>query len=341
MSLGACFFSCFSARPHTHEANGGTAVQQWKLAGIGLALGLVLALGAIVPAIWMSHQPPRAPFVDKSTQHVRVNLLREHRIITLGLETYVRGVVAAEMPASFQLEALKAQAIASRTYIVRRLGTSATTTVTDGVQHQAFLTDAKLRRIWGTAAYTARMARIEQAVQATTGEILTYKGAPIDAAFFSTSNGYTENANEYWTTAVPYLRSVRSPWDREVSPKYVHTVRLSSRAFARALGLPTTALSHKTGRLGAPITYTTGRRVGALQLGGRTFAGRQIRERLRLASSSFTITRAASGTITITTHGYGHGIGMSQYGAEGMARKGYAAEAILTYYYRGVQLEKN
>jgi stage II sporulation protein D len=272
-------------------------------------------------------------------------LLREHRTITLGLETYVRGVVAAEMPASFQLEALKAQAIASRTYIVRRFGqhpsATATATVTDGVQNQAFLTDAKLRRIWGPAAYTARMARIEQAVLATTGQILTYDGAPIDAAFFSTSNGYTENADEYWTTAVPYLRSVRSPWDRDVSPKYVHTVHLTSRAFTRALDLRPSALGKATGRLGAPIAYTTGRRVRSLTLDHRTLAGRTIRERLRLASSAFTITRSASGQITITTHGYGHGIGMSQYGAEGMARKGYSAEAILTYYYRGVQVEKN
>ncbi len=249
------------------------------------------------------------------------------------LEHYVQGVVAAEMPADFELEALKAQAIAARTYIVKRLAEGKAKDITDTVKHQAYVSFEDYRR-----ASPANARKIEQAVNDTHNRILTYQGHPIEASFFSTSNGFTENSEEYWTFSLPYLRSVPSPWDAE-SPKYTSSTRLTLDSLAAKLGLNDEAKS-VLARQGAIVTaHTGGNRVGTVKLGSRTFTGREVREKLGLPSSSFTITVSGS-EVTIACTGYGHGIGMSQYGANGMAKEGKRAEDILFYYYKGTKLEE-
>jgi stage II sporulation protein D len=311
----------------------------------------MMAGALTLPGWWPWSGEQESPkFVDTSKLSVSVYLSQQKKTAVYPLETYVRGVLAAEMPAAFELEALKAQAIASRTYIYKRLvGTtprnltasnaggqalnSTASLVTDTVAHQAFLTDDKLKQIWGAAEFDRRIAKIERAVTETEGIVVTFAGQPIDASFFSTSNGRTENSEDYWTNTVPYLRSVSSPWDKAVSPKFKQVLNIRRSAFIQALGLPNKSIAV------SKISYTSGRRVQAITIGTKSFTGREVREKLRLPSTTFKL-KPIDDSIQVTTYGYGHGIGMSQYGAQGMALAGYKADQILRHYYTGVALEK-
>lgn len=269
-----------------------------------------------------------------------IYLAAEQRIASVTLEAYVRGVVAAEMPIEFELEALKAQAIAARTYIVRRLVMKDISHVpvegawvTDTVQHQAYLTDEKIEAKWDPAVRTANLKKLNQAVEETRGQILTYDGIPILAAFFSTSNGYTENSEEYWSDKLPYLRSVASPWEAELSPKFTATLSFTPKEFAQKLGI-----SQKNSTTVRVLETSAGNRIRKIKIGGHTFTGREVREKLGLASTQFDI-RSQDGSIEVTTYGNGHGVGLSQWGAQGMALKGYKAEEILQHYYQHVTIE--
>ncbi|MDF2659220.1 MAG: stage sporulation protein [Paenibacillus sp.] len=275
---------------------------------------------------------------------VPIYLTREQKIDQVPLETYVRNVVAAEMPANFEFEALKAQAIASRTYIVKRLleGDSSQVpvqgaVVTDTVAHQAYIGEEQMKANWGEADYPSRLDKLNRAVNETAGVVVTYQGKPIQASFFSTSNGYTENSEEYWRDYIPYLRSVPSPWDKELSPKYMETKTMSLQEFFKKLGI-TSVPAAATGSGAMKVLATTsGQRIKTVSAGGKSFTGREMREKLELNSSQFTW-KISGSRIEITTYGYGHGVGMSQWGANGMAKEGKNAETILKYYYQGVEL---
>ncbi|MGG1641757.1 stage II sporulation protein D [Paenibacillus sp. NRS-1782] len=277
---------------------------------------------------------------------VRVYVTSTGRTETLPLEQYIVGVVAAEMPPSFEGEALKAQAIAARTFIARRLladdtsGAPAGADVTDTVKHQAYISKAKLNREWGHAGKSAELAKIRQAVRDTKDTIMVYEGKPITASFFSTSNGYTENSEDVWAKAVPYLRSVSSPWDKQLAPRYAETITLSRQNVLDRLGLSRrTAIAASTGGGNIPeirvLSKTKGHRIKQIEVGGTIFTGPEIRNKLGLRSAEFTW-KAEGDRIAITTYGYGHGVGMSQWGANGMAKEGHTATQILLHYYTGV-----
>jgi len=281
---------------------------------------------------------------DEPALLIPVYLTGQDRVIQVPLELYVRGVVAAEMPPDFELEALKAQAIAARTYIVRKIlmrdavqAPAPEAWVTDTVADQAYATEEQLMERWGREDYEANIGRINRAVAETRGLIITYEGEPIDATYFSTSNGYTENSEEYWSVAIPYLRSVPSPWDKELSPRYKNVIRMSLDEVMTRLGLQ--AMPASTGsKLGMAVTErTSGNRIKTMVIGGTTFSGREIREKLGLPSAEFTW-RVTGDVVEFIAFGYGHGVGMSQYGANGMAKQGSRAEEILTYYYQGVRV---
>ncbi|MGO4692834.1 stage II sporulation protein D [Paenibacillus sp. 2TAB26] len=274
---------------------------------------------------------------------IRVYLTKEKRIERVPLEAYVRGVVAAEMPIGFELEALKAQAIAARTYMIRRivLGNDSGVPVkgadvTDTTDHQVYISVAELAAKWPKNEQKNNMSKLNEAILQTKGKVITYKGEPIDAAFFSTSNGFTENSEDYWTQEIPYLRSVASPWDKELSPKYKETVKLSLNEFYSKLGVSKKNSAKPSIRV---IEKTEGNRISKMIIGDKTFTGREVRELLGLASSQF-IWNIKDKSISITTFGYGHGVGMSQWGANGMAQSGAKAEAILAHYYSSVQVEQ-
>lgn len=277
---------------------------------------------------------------------VPVYLTKEKRVDRVPLEEYVRGVIAAEMPIEFELEALKAQALAARTYIIRRLAEKdfsgvpeKDAWVTDTVAHQVFLPEPTLKSRWGPEEYRKNMEKLNRAVKETDGKILTYEGKPINATFFSTSNGYTENSEDYWNVHVPYLRSVPSPWDKSISPEFKKTVRISLADFSSKLRLgavpaSATAVGMKV------VELTPGHRIAKLKLAGKTYTGREVREALGLNSSQFQWT-VKGNVVEITTFGYGHGVGMSQWGANGMAQAGKTAEEIVRYYYTGISVSSD
>ncbi|WP_052702853.1 stage II sporulation protein D [Paenibacillus beijingensis] len=304
------------------------------------------APGSSVPAA--SSNPAAAARADAKTTiseldktQIRIYLTKEKRIEKVPLELYVRGVVAGEMPVTFELEALKAQAIAARTYIVRRLALHETSDmpvdnadVTDTTIHQVYVPVAALMKRWPAETRRTNLKKLNDAVRQTRGQIITYGGQPIQALFFSTSNGYTENSEDYWNHKVPYLRSVASPWDPEISPSYKETVTLSLSEFYRKLGASVAA------RPAIRVLETTaGHRIKEIAVGDERLSGREVREKLGLASSQFTW-KIDRSSIHITTYGYGHGVGMSQWGADGMAREGSAASQILAHYYSGTRVEK-
>lgn len=277
---------------------------------------------------------------------VRVWVDAERRLRVMSLEDYVRGVVAAEMPASFHPEALKAQAVVARTYTVRRLralggpGCPAhpeADVCTDPRTGQAFATPELLRRKWGPLRYLYYLQKIAAAVDATRGLILTYGGAPADAVYHAASGGRTEDAVAVWGRAVPYLVSVPSPY--ETSPRLTRTVRVSLDRLAERLGLDRDAVA-AAARAGTLIRVTrtsaTGR-VLRVRVAGREFTGADLRQRLDLPSTLFRAT-VEGDAVVFQVRGYGHGVGMSQYGADGMARRGADFRAILRHYYPGVEI---
>lgn len=274
--------------------------------------------------------------------NVKVYRTEKKVVETLPLEAYITGVVAAEMPAEFELEALKAQALAARTYIVRRLSESKLDDVPQGaqvldtVQHQVYMDESQRRDRWKDQ-YEWKNQRILQAVRATAGVVLTYEGKPIDATFFSTSNGFTENSGEYWEKPIPYLKSVPSPWDIQ-SPRYEETVTMTTAELEKNLGVTLTQEASTNGAWYQIESKTTGNRVGKISIGGKEFSGREFREKLNLNSSSFTM-ELRGNQVYITTKGFGHGVGMSQWGANGMAKNGKNAEQIVKYFYQGVSLQ--
>jgi stage II sporulation protein D len=274
---------------------------------------------------------------------VRVYIAEEKRIEKMPIELYVRGVIAGEMPIDFELEALKAQAIAARTYIYRRLRSADRSDlssemqgadVVNTVQNQVYIPLGTLLDRWSGEIKEENLKKLNEAVEQTKGQIITYEGEPIQAAFFSTSNGYTENASDYWAVDLPYLRSVASPWDKAISPRYKETVSMELSAFSSKLGVKESAVRQMR------IADTTeGRRIKTVVIGEEKFSGREIREKLGLASSQFNWS-IHEDEITITTYGFGHGVGMSQWGANGMAKNGQTAEQIVTYYYTGTKVEQ-
>lgn len=277
-----------------------------------------------------------SPTADSGVE-VAVYRFSKSKTEKVPLENYLVGVVAAEMPAEFKEEALKAQALTARTYIVKQmmskdhLGLPKGAQVGDTVINQVYKSDDELKKIWGID-YDWKKEKILKAVRATSGQILTYKGQIITASFFSTSNGYTENSEDYWSNSFPYLKSVSSPWDKD-SPKFNNQKILSIHDFETKLGVKLTG-SETIGKI---IERTAGKRVGKVDFNGKILSGREIREKLDLKSSDFAWVRKGD-NIIISTQGYGHGVGMSQYGANGMASEGKDYQEIVKHYYQGVEI---
>ncbi|MTH53991.1 stage II sporulation protein D [Bacillus mangrovi] len=279
------------------------------------------------------------PLETKSGVTVSVYRTAQGKVENVPLEDYVFGVVAAEMPADFEEEALKAQALAARTFIVKKLsGESRMATpagskadVTDTVVHQVYKNKGEWKKIWGSD-YDWRAQKVLTAVAETTGQILTYKNQPITASFFSTSNGYTENSEDYWPNAIPYLRSVESAWDKE-SPKFYNQQIFTVADFERKLGVKLSSAE----TIGTVTKRTSSNRVASVDIGGKTLTGRDVRDKLQLRSTDFAWTRK-DGNIVIQTKGYGHGVGMSQYGANFMAKDGKTYKEIVGHYYNGTTL---
>jgi len=263
-----------------------------------------------------------------------ITVLRTERdeFETIEFERYIIGVVAAEMPALFELDALRAQAIAARTYAMRILEHE--NYILDTVMHQVFLDDDQLQERWGND-FDIHFATIEEAVNSTKGLVLTYDNELITPMFFAMSSGATENSEDVFSSARPYLRSVASPGyeDRSnfsVSERF--TVEELREAFED---------DNITRDNISILAHSEGGNVSEIKIGTQLYTGRQVREILGLRSAAFSISTSRRG-VTFTTYGHGHGVGMSQHGANAMARLGYDYEEILQHFYQNVLIvEKN
>lgn len=265
---------------------------------------------------------------------VRVKRHLTGNIEEVPLEQYVEGVLSGEMPVSFEIEALKAQAVAARTYVMKRLSTSKKNLydVIDTTQNQVYLDEQQLKEKWGSK-YTDRINKIKKAVLETRSKYLTYNGYIIDALFFSTSVGSTENSEDVYPNKIPYLRSVSSTWD-EVSPLYDAKYEYTLQKFYNLLGL-----KYQDKIIVEVLSTSNTGRTNKIKINGTIFTGWKVANKLGLKSNYYTITQENS-IIKVIARGYGHGVGMSQYGSQGMALAGYKYNDILSHYYQGTIIKK-
>ena len=258
------------------------------------------------------------------------------------MQTYLVGVLAEEMPASFESEALKAQAVAARTYTMYCASGPKhpdADVCADPAHCQAWPDEDAMREKWGKN-YEKNRALLSAAVEATAGEYLSYEGAPVFAAFHASSAGATEDCGAVWNPR-PYLVSVESPESAETVPNYIsrllcapldlRDVLLAARPEADLSGAPETWIG--------PVEHDASGRVASCTLGGVAFGGTELRQLFSLRSTAFTL-EYTEGKFCFTVTGNGHGVGMSQYGANVMARDGADYRAILAHYYPGTILTK-
>lgn len=251
----------------------------------------------------------------------------------MSMDEYLVGVVLAEMPASFEPEALKAQAVVARTYTRKRM---------EGSKHDdaAICMDPGCCQSWQSESdyldnggRRKSVEKIRQAVLDTDGLVLRYDGKLIDATYFSCSGGATEDAVAVWGQDVPYLRSVESPGE-ENAPRFRDQVTFSAAEFAEKLGI---SAGGSPENWFGDVICTAGGGVDTMVIRGKEFTGAQLRSKLGLRSTAFEIA-VSENTVTVTTRGFGHRVGMSQYGAQAMAKEGRTCAEILAHYYTGAEL---
>jgi stage II sporulation protein D len=313
---------------------------------------VILLLIIIIPTIMVRGLDFRtSPFRPLNTGDgvmINVYLHDQGQTVKMNLEEYVKGVVAAEMPAEFDLEALKAQAVAARTYAARHMRMYGGTGFpqyadadisTDPKVGQAWSSEQALKDKWGDIYYKRYWVKISRAVEETKGVVLIYDGEMINALFHSTSGGKTEDPAEVWGQRIPYLKSIDCPWDQN-SPRYKGQKEFKISDLEGILGQDAgviTAAKNGKSDLAQVVERTSSGRIKKVRIGSKVFDGTIVRERLGLYSTNFSWTINGD-KVQFETLGYGHGVGMSQYGANGMAKEGKDFREILQYFYQGVQL---
>jgi stage II sporulation protein D len=289
--------------------------------------------------------------ISIAKDNVKVSVLNHEtgKIMKLGLEEYVVGVVAAEMPASFPLEALKAQAVAARTYAVKRLQlpdprvrqkNKEADLITDPAINQAWISTTEMEKRWGKWNYGRNKNKILKAVAATQGEVVVYRGQLIDPVYHASCGGsHTENSEEVWKFSIPYLKGV---------PCTGHTDRHNSKVtfvnfneFSSKLGINSSSIQvSKTmtqGKILKTGEKTKTGRVKNVWVNGKQMSGVELRSKLGLPSTRFNWQVTNNG-VEFISNGYGHGIGMCQYGAADLAEQGKAYNQILYHYFTGVKV---
>ena len=247
---------------------------------------------------------------------------------SMALDQYLRGVVRGEMPASFELEALKAQAAAERTYVYYQLAAGRkeahpdADVCTDPGCCSAWLSEEAAREKWGED-FDGWESRIEEAVAATDGQTALYDGQPILAVFHSSSAGATAASGDVWAAELPYLVSVKSPEDADSVPNYYSVNTFTAEEFRTIFckAYPEAKLSGDTGGWVKDVLLTDTGRVASATVGGVSVTGKELRSLYGLRSTAFTV-EASGDSVTFRVTGYGHGVGMSQYGANALAKEG-------------------
>ena len=270
-----------------------------------------------------------------NTTYIRVKRMKNNEIEKIPLEEYIVGVLAGEMPINFDIEALKAQAVASRSYALKRMeyNKDKDYDVVDSILNQVYLDDNYLRDAWGNS-YVKNINKLRKVVNSTIDEYLEYNNSIVDALFFSTSNGFTEDSSNIFNFECEYLKSVDSPWDKDVSSAYLTTKTMNLTEFYKKLNIPYSK------NLNIEIKKRSStNRILLLSINNVEFKGTDVYNKLSLRSTDFTI-ELQGDNVSITTKGYGHGVGLSQYGALGMAKEGYNYVEILNHYYQNTKITK-
>ncbi len=293
---------------------------------------LILFIPFIIVTLFIEDNEITFNFSKNSV--VRVYREEENIIDRVPIEEYVVGVLAGEMPISFEIEALKAQAVAARSYVMRQIERNINKEydVVDTIMNQVYLDKETLVATW-KESYTDNINKVKQAVLSTKGEYLSYNGKVAEALFFSTSPGVTENSEEIFTSKEDYLRSVDSHWDQE-SPVFSTTTTYTKNEFCNSLEIKCNEnLEIKV------LKQTSTGRIKLIRINAKELTGNYICSKLGLRSTYFEIIQEDN-KIIIKNKGYGHGVGMSQYGANGMAKEGYKYDEILKHYYQGIEIKK-
>jgi len=311
---------------------------------------IVLIPLLIVRGCSSTPQEEMPPEKEAESIKVKVYISSEDRIQEMDLEEYVKCVVAAEMPADFEPEALKAQAVAARTYVYGRMkkiyipkdnSHSDADICTDYAHCQAWISRQDAMKKWGIFKANNNWKKVERAVEETEGIIIIHDGKIINPVFHSSSGGKTENSEDVWEgVKVSYLRSVPSAGE-EVAPNYIYTVTMKNEDFIEAIKKEYPDLKFEKENIIEDIEilgHTEGGDVKTLRIGNIELKGTDLRKILSLRSANFKIEAHDSDSIEITTTGYGHGVGMSQWGANHLAKIGGNYEEIIKYYYTGVEL---
>lgn len=268
--------------------------------------------------------------LNEKSEDYTIRIKVDEDIKELPLEEYIIGVVAGEMPASFADEALKAQAIASRTYaLYKKSRSNGVYDLTNTTNNQVYIDIAEMKNKWG-GEFEKYYDKIKACVEETEGKVLTYNGDLIEAFYFAMSGGVTQEASSVFNESREYLKRVESKYDNSSLKNYEVTVDVPKQEFASSLGLTCTD---------PVIDYINANEDGYVQtisVCSKEFKGTNFRTLLGLRSTNLKIEIAKD--VKITTFGYGHGVGLSQYGANGYANAGYSYEDILKHYYFGVEL---
>lgn len=295
---------------------------------------LIILIPYILITVFIK-EPEEVKFKYMSNMTIRIKRNSTGNIDVVPIEEYIVGVVSGEVPISFEMDALKAQAVAARSYVLKQLeyNKNKDYDVVDTVMNQVYLDSDQLKNRWGND-YESNLNKAKAAVLETKGEYLDCNGSVVEALFFSTSTGYTENSGEVFPTQQPYLKSVASMWDADVSPVFNDYFHFSLADFYRLLDV-----EYRDNVYVEVISTTSTGRIKQIKINNKVFSGNQVQYLLGLRSTFFTITQNGN-SVDINTKGFGHGVGMSQYGAEGMALNGYKYDEILKYYYQGVEIKK-
>lgn len=307
-----------------------------------LLLGLVcLLLLLSVPAIItiFYNEQSTVDQEDKKGIEISIRLEETGQVINLDLEEYIIGVVAAEMPASYNLEALKAQAVAARTYAYRKIITGTEVLSSDFRKGQAYLSNEQLKERWGNEHYNY-LKKISEAVYTTKGQILVYNDEPIEAVFHAISAGKTQSSLDLWGFELPYLVSVESEQDID-APSFFTEYIFSEEEVKNKLKANYSDLTLSVEPLVNQmqiVRKNEAEYIQQIQIGNKVITGEEFRHALSLKSSNFTI-KQKDEDLFITTKGYGHGAGMSQYGANELANANYKYDDILKHYYIGAKIK--
>ena len=321
-----------------------------------LQAGVIMAMPLLVPegSTRAGEEPPRAeamamsgtaepapsPEAEALDEAAELEVLAGGESVKMKLSDYLFGVVAAEMPASFEPEALAAQAVAARTYAVYKMnaGTHGGAVCTDAACCQAWQSEQALREKWG-ADYEAYAQKLRAAVAETDGLCVSFDGQAALTAFHACSGGFTESSENVFGTALPYLVSVESMEKPEEVPNYISSVTLDEEALYAAVAAwdADAAVNASNGALLADAVYSTTGRLLKVRLGGEEISGSELRKIFSLRSALVSW-RREDGGVSFTVTGYGHGVGMSQYGANAMAESGSGFREILSHFYPGTSV---